>query len=160
GHTAISSGSDPIPSVKYKPVGFKDILDGSSNTLLIMEKSVNQSFYSFSFNGPWSDYWDMGVYHSADWSSMRIISIDDPNDPWGGWRVDMGLRADSELRPDALLESFGRTRELGFGSAHSGVVPATLGDGSTLAVSMNADIFMLMDLGRRSDGGLINFDEL
>ncbi|MDA7912052.1 hypothetical protein N9B41_01710, partial [bacterium] len=69
GHTSVDASS--IEVVKYPGVGFQHITDGASNTILIMEKSVNQKYYSFTFSGPFSDWWDESQFHSADWSSMR-----------------------------------------------------------------------------------------
>ena len=159
GHTSVDASS--IEVVKYPGVGFQHITDGASNTILIMEKSVNQKYYSFTFSGPFSDWWDESQFHSADWASMRVNSLDDPDDPWGGWRADVPLRSDRETRPDDLLDAAtGRTRELGFGSAHSGVVCATFGDGSTRPISFSADRITLINLGRRADGNVVDLDGL
>ncbi len=159
GHTSVDAST--ISSVKYPRVGFAQISDGSSNTILFMEKSVNQRFYSFSFTAPFSDWWDESQFHAADWSSMRVISLDDPDDPWGGWRADVPLRSDRQERPADLLDSAtGRTRELGFGSAHSGVVCLVFGDGSTRTISLSADQNTLIDMGQRADGSVNSHEDL
>ncbi len=155
GHTSVDASS--IRSVKYSRVRFSDVADGLSNTLLLMEKSVNQKFYSFEFTAPFSDWWDESQFHSADWSSMRVISQDDTDDPWGGWRANVPLRTDGRERPADLFDpATQRTRELGFGSAHAGVVCATMGDGSTISVPEFTDQNVLINMGRRADGTVID----
>ncbi len=159
GHASVNSST--VDVVKYSTVGFQDISDGASNTIMLMEKSVNQQFYSFSFTAPFSDWWDESQYHSADWSSMRTITLDDPDDTLGGWQTEFPLRSDRERRPAVVLDpATGRTREMGFGSAHAGVVVALLSDGSTRTFSYSADIDTLIDMGRRADGSVIDFESL
>lgn len=159
GHTSVDAST--IRTVKYPIVRFADVSDGVSNTILLMEKSVNQEFYNFEFTAPFSDWWDESQFHSADWSSMRAISLDDPDDPWGGWRANVPLRSDGRERPADLFDAAtGRTREMGFGSAHSGVVCATLGDGSTISVAIFADQMTLISMGRRADGVIANLDDV
>ena len=151
GHTSVDAST--IRTAKYPIVRFADVSDGVSNTILVMEKSVNRKFYNFEFTAPFSDWWDESQYHSADWSSMRTVSLDDPDDPWGGWRANVPLRSDGRERPADLIDATtNRTREMGFGSAHAGVVCATLGDGSTLSIAVFADQITLINMGRRSDG--------
>lgn len=157
GHTSVDAST--ISVAEYPRVKFASIVDGTSNTILIMEKSVNQQNYSFTFTAPFSDWWDESQFHSADWSSMRSITFDDPDDPWGGWRADVPLRSDGRDRPADLIDAAtGRTRELGFGSAHSGVVCATLGDGSTRTIANFADQLTLIRMGARADGSVTTLD--
>ena len=92
---------------------------------------------------------------------MRIVSLDDPDDPWGGWRANVPLREDGRKRPADLIDDAvtGRTREFGFGSAHPGVVCATMGDGSTRSVAIFADQVTLINMGRRADGTVAILEE-
>ena len=92
---------------------------------------------------------------------MRISTLRHPTDQWGGWRgYDIGLWQDTMDRPAEAVESTGRYRELGFGSAHPGVVMSCFGDGSSHSVSMLTDITILNRLGKRSDGNIIDLNRL
>lgn len=147
----VNTSQSPARVKVYPKIGFGAIADGSSNTILFMEKAANSKFYSFTAT-QWSDWWETGIYHNADWSSMRICCREFPNDPWGGWRgFDCGLWSDGDERPDNVQESSGRTREMGFGSAHPGGVTSAFGDGSVHNVSMNAQLDIVNSLGHRSD---------
>lgn len=154
GHAKTNGG--PTQIFRYGNVTFGTIGDGASNTILLMEKAVNGKFYSFSCSR-WSDWWESGYYHPADYTSMRLASVAFPSDPWGGWRgYDVGLWGDSQQRPANLISEAasngGRTRELGFGSAHPGIVCCVMGDGSTHTVGQNSNINLVNRLGKRDDG--------
>ena len=151
GHSATGTYAG---EVRYSTVA-NPVTDGSSNTIMFMEKAVNQQFYSFTGEA----WWDFSVFDGADWSSMRTFSLADNR--WGDWlNYDLGLRGDSEARPAVILESNGMTRELGFGSAHPGSTMAVLGDGSTQTVRNTADITLLHRLARTADGGIAGVDDL
>jgi prepilin-type N-terminal cleavage/methylation domain-containing protein len=149
---------DPSQTRKYGGVTALGISDGSSNTIAVMEKSVNARFQA----GNW-DWWELpGWAHNADWAAMRLI---------GNW---MPLVADTQDRAAAGLgwwETAGsgsKTMEFGFGSAHTGVVNAVFGDGSVRSVRMGAGntgnagyhdtTSVLYRLGRRDDGAVVNPD--
>ena len=146
---------------KFKTIGVKDALDGLSNTILYMEKAVNSRFYDFVETQLWTDWWESGMFHSADYSTMRMVTLAAPNGWWGGG-FDITLMSDSAERPSNWSGGHpqGRTRELGFGSAHQGITNAVAGDGSVHAISNSADILTLIYLGRRADGESATFDNL
>jgi len=142
-----------VPAItRFPGVRVSDVRDGSSKTILLMEKAVNARSYSFSRSGPYQDWWDTGYYHTADYTALRIFSISSAT-AWFG-RGDIGILGDSSPRPANWIESGsgGRTRELGFGSAHPGYACSVFGDGSTKAVADSAEVAVLIRLGRRDDG--------
>ncbi len=148
----VNKSASPARVTVYPKVNFGSVLDGTSNTILYMEKAANSSFYNFPAT-QYSDWWETGTFHSADWSSMRICCRAFPSDPWGGWRgFDVGLWNDTAPRPSNVLESTGRTREMGFGSAHPGSVSAVFGDGSTHNVGKQANLNIVNSMGHRFDG--------
>jgi prepilin-type N-terminal cleavage/methylation domain-containing protein len=144
---------NPALTQKYGAVSIAAVTDGTSNTIAIMEKSVNAKF---SKPGNW-DWWDLpGWAHNADWPNMRLA---------GNW---MPMVNDSEKRLDWWYQGTPgpgtKTAEFGFGSAHPGVVNAVMGDGSVRAIriTVNAcgnsgwsDGCVLYHLGHRSDGRVI-----
>ena len=148
GHVNIPAGR----VTKYEKINFGTVFDGSSNTIMFMEKAANSDFYSFE-STQYSDWWETGTYHSADYSSMRLCSIAYPGDPWGGFRgYDCGLWNDTDERPPQVQEGTGRTREMGFGSPHPGTVSAVMGDGSVQSVNKGAQLNIINSLGKRGDG--------
>jgi len=151
GHAQTKNVAAPAIT-RFPAVRVTDVRDGSSKTIMLMEKAVNSRSSSFSRSGPYQDWWDTGYYHTADFTALRIFSISSAT-AWFG-RGDIGILGDSSPRPANWVEtgSGGRTRELGFGSAHPGVACSVFGDGSTKAVGETADITALIRLGRRADG--------
>lgn len=158
GHVRNGSGTPQV--FEYNKVGFSSVVDGSSNTFLLMEKAVNGQFYSF-VSTQYSDWWESGIYHSADWSSMRLASGPHGGDTWGGFRgYELGLWPDNMQRPANVVESTGRTRELGFGSAHPGTTSAVMGDASVQSIAMSARATILNRVGQRSDGMNFTLNDL
>jgi prepilin-type N-terminal cleavage/methylation domain-containing protein len=148
---------NPSLTVKNGTVTHGAISDGTSNTIAVMEKSVNARF---SQPGNW-DWWDLpGWAHNSDWPNMRLI---------GNW---MPLVNDTQDRAAAGLgwwQTAGtgsKTMEFGFGSAHTGIVNAVFGDGSVRGIRTSAgncgnaswsdSTCVLYRLGHRSDGGTID----
>ena len=126
---------------------------------MFMEKAVNVQHYTYNSSVWWHNWWDFGVFHNADWTSMRLATLG--RQGWWAGEEPIPLLNDTAPRPDSWFDSAsGTTRELGFGSAHPGVTGAVLGDGSTRSVSNNTDIIILIRLGRRADGQVISLDDL
>lgn len=151
GHAQTKNVSPPAIT-RFPAVRVTDVRDGSSKTIMLMEKAVNARFYTFSRSGPYQDWWETGLYHTADFTALRIFSLSS-NAAWFG-RGDIGILGDSSPRPAQWIEtgSGGRTRELGFGSAHPGYACSVFGDGSTKAIAEAAQLAVLIRLGRRADG--------
>jgi prepilin-type N-terminal cleavage/methylation domain-containing protein len=148
---------NPALTQKYSRVTHGSVTDGLSNTIAIMEKSVNSRRYSPT-SDPW-DWWELtGWVQGADWGSMRLI---------GNW---MNLISDNTDRSTAISwwvldGNPSRTQEFGFGSAHTGIVNGLMGDGSvrTFKTSLNGcgnsgyhgSECVLYHLGHRSDGQVV-----
>lgn len=147
-------------SVRYKEIKVADVQDGLSNTILVMEKAVNGQFYDFVETQPFSDWWESGLFHNADYSSLRIITLAAPSNGYWAGGAEIGLLSDSAPRPEIWQQSSGRTREIGFGSAHPGVTMSVAGDGSVQAINNTADMLLLINLGRRADGFPTGFGDL
>jgi prepilin-type N-terminal cleavage/methylation domain-containing protein len=144
---------NPALTKKFGAVTFGSVTDGTSNTIAIMEKSVNAKYLK---PDNW-DWWELpGWAHNADWPNMRLI---------GNW---MPLVQDSQQRLDWwYLGTVGnsKTMEFGFGSAHS-VVNALMGDGSVRAIKYTANACgssgwsdascVLYHLGGRADGWIVD----
>jgi hypothetical protein len=155
GHARVGGVSTPEIH-EYTPVTMGMITDGTSNTILVMEKAVNAKYYTFARDNQYKDWWDTGYYHTADYTSMRMFSIGHSS-AWFG-PEDRGLIADTVQRPASWIDGWsdGRTIELGFGSPHPLATNAVFGDGSVRAVNNQIPISLLIRLGKRSDGEAID----
>jgi prepilin-type N-terminal cleavage/methylation domain-containing protein len=126
-------------------IGFGTISDGSSNTMLLAEKSARASNYNpvegVSVTG--SNYWDNieknGLVDN-DLSTVRGLH-------W--WT--QAAYPDSNEQGLAHLGTFG--------SAHPGNFNAVLCDGSTHTVNLDIDFVDMYRLGARSDGTLFNITD-
>jgi len=156
---------NPALTRKYGNVTPVSVQDGLSNTIAIMEKSVNAKCQvTVDVGGSWT-WWELnGWAHNSDWPNMRLI---------GNW---MPLVNDTQDRVAAGLgwwySSAGSTpgvcpsAEFGFGGPHTGIVMAVFGDGSVHAVKTTAgnsgnmgysdNTSVLYRLGRRDDGAIVD----
>ena len=136
----------------FGKIGFGNISDGSSNTMLIAEKSVWAQSYNTvrgtaatSFE-PWWD--EHGYFEPGTWSIRRGIS-----DPGANMVADsLDRNSSSWPRNDEF--------EFGFGSAHPGTVGAALADGSTHNISQTITDENIARLGNRSDGQVLSINDL
>ncbi len=150
----VNKGATPPEIWKFAKVDFKSIEDGSSNTILVAEKSVPTQFYSLASTNPWP-YWEMyGYYTGADWPHMRMFAALKPTGP--NPSPEVPLRGDNDFR----TASTSPTPEFGFGSAHPQVICSAWGDGSTRTISMSADLNVLDALGKRADGSSASLNNL
>lgn len=145
GHTRLNSKDVS----KFRRVGFESISDGSSNTIMIAEKAVAADRYTIDRNVPFQ-FWEIrGYYSGADWPTMRMFGArtrDDCN------YETVPVLGDTQQRPADFNRSGPYRVEKGFGSAHPGAFMAVFGDGSVQAISMDADLFVLDQMGKRADG--------
>ena len=124
---------------------------------MFLEKAVNARNYNFSRDGQYDDWWDTGYYHTADFTTMRMFTVGSDT-AWFG-PEDHTIISDTAPRPEGWFEDTGRTRELGFGSAHPGNACGVLGDGSTHTFKSTADVLTLIRLGKRNDGQVVSLED-
>jgi prepilin-type N-terminal cleavage/methylation domain-containing protein len=130
---------------RHGGIGYGGLTDGSSNTMLLGEKSARASNYNpvegVSVTG--SNYWDNieknGLVDN-DLSTVRGLH-------W--WAT--SAYPDSNNNGLAHLGTFG--------SAHPGTFNVVLGDGSTHAVDLNIDFVPMYSVGARNDGTTFNIYE-
>lgn len=143
----------------YGDVGFAQIRDGSSNTLLLMEKSADAANYNVvasqggaatrifgEFGGP------LAPDHPTVGRSLRTRNFTDGRASQTGLISDGDSRVGSDKGAKIL-------DEVDFGSAHPGTTNAVFADGSTHAVSNTVAIVSLLDLCSRNDGFVVNSDD-
>lgn len=144
-------GAGTPPQIwKFPKVGFKNIEDGASHTILLAEKAVGTDAYTVTTDNP-RIYWEIfGYYTGADWPVMRQFG---PRFPGGANpKPEVPIVGDNEKRPFP--------DEQGFGSAHPGIICAVFGDGSTRNISNSADLIILDQLGKRADQSTPSLDSL
>ena len=144
---------------KFPKVDFRSIEDGSSNTILVAEKAVQSQFWTIDSADPWP-FWELyGYYTGADWPVMRQFGAltQGSSSP----SPEIPVLGDDDVRPPGIQKSDnGQTQEFGFGSAHPGIIVSVFGDGSTRSISSNADLIILDQLGKRSDGSISSAQDL
>jgi prepilin-type N-terminal cleavage/methylation domain-containing protein len=151
----VNTSASPAKVWKYNRIGFRNIEDGASHTILLAEKAVQDKFYTVTLVTPqdWQ-YWEMyGYYTGADWPHMRMFAGLPPGVT--STRPEYPIRSDIESRPGADPYP-----EHGFGSAHPGIICAVFGDGSTRSISSAANLIVLDQLGKRADGSNPPLDTL
>lgn len=137
---------------KFSRVGFRRITDGSSNTIMIAEKAVSVDNYTIPRNVPFK-FWEIrGYYSAADWPTMRIFGA--RTQPSSSFET-VPVLSDLEERPADFNGSGTDKVEKGFGSAHPGVFLAVFGDASVRALSLDTELLLLDQLGKRSDGSIV-----
>ena len=131
------------PFKKFGSVRFAGISDGSSNTLLIAEKSIWSKNYlaSDKYKGG-ARYWDERAYYYPSWATMR------------GWNK--GLLSDGDDR--FLILGDGNEDETSFGSAHPGTISAVFGDGSTHSINTDIERTTFDRFGMRADGNVVGLE--
>jgi prepilin-type N-terminal cleavage/methylation domain-containing protein len=120
----------------YTPIGFNQISDGSSNTLVLGEKRLlvaRLDTNHFSDDKGWSDGWDPDTLRTT-------ICIPAPD----GESAAGGVNADGYK----------------FGSSHSSVHNTGFADGSVHSLSYDIDMKVFNSLAHRSDGEMIDMSSL
>lgn len=115
---------------QYKPLRFRDVLDGTSNTILLGEKRLNVRLLGTPQN-------DDNEGYTAGFNSDTIRKT-----------------FEHQPRPD-LRKSTTKDGDFRFGSSHSGVFQAALADGSVRGVAYDIDSVVFGNLGDRSDGNAL-----
>ncbi|MDA1017726.1 MAG: DUF1559 domain-containing protein [Planctomycetota bacterium] len=114
----------------YQEVKFRDITDGTSNTIMVGEKAMGQDEY---YTATCSD--NEGYTSGWDWDIVR----------WG----DRTPRRDVLVRPTNC--------ETDFGSAHTSAAHFLLVDGSVRVVSYDIDLNVFRRACQRNDGEKVNW---
>ncbi len=152
GFTADTPNAPPgADYIDFSDIGFAQVNDGSSNTLLLMEKSADAANYNAvapqggaasslfgEFGGP------LAPDHPTVGRTLRSRSFTD------GRANLTGLRPDNEQRAGSNTSRI--LNEIDFGSAHPGTTNAVFADGSTHAVTNEVAIVPLFILCSRNDG--------
>ncbi len=146
---ADSDGIGGFSLRKLSKVGYGNLADGSSNTLLFGEKGawsshynpVQNSRYPFdnNFFGNMENRGILGPFHSNNRGNF----------------AGAGSTASAYADTERTLSQLG-----GFGSAHPGTFNVVLGDGSTHSVSMDVQRLAFIQLGVRNDGAITNVNDL
>ena len=138
-------------NTEYGEIGFGSCTDGSSNTVLLMEKSADARYYS-------------AIVDAAEWRTIGHTG----GCLMPGWHTNGRFitpfvsDSDDEARnasPDAPGNNGIVSNEQGFGSPHSGLTNGVFGDGSTAAIRNTIDWNVLQDICFRNDGFVVDTSE-
>jgi prepilin-type N-terminal cleavage/methylation domain-containing protein/prepilin-type processing-associated H-X9-DG protein len=129
---------DPSGNTYYRPLRIADITDGTSNTLLVGEKTLNLSF----LGQPSAE--DDAVGYTAGFDQDTVRQTDEDHEPLQDF-----------YDPDD--DEGGKER---FGSSHPGRFNVVLADGSVRSISYSIDSTVFSYLGNRSDGEVIDPNDL
>lgn len=142
----------------FARIGYSGILDGSSNTALLLEKSAYARNYSpvVAANPPWRHRGVLGGQFAPGYgTNTRSIGPFNPDN------VDNVVLAWGALQPrgggDGQLSWRGwPVDENTFGSPHPGTVSAVFADGSTHSMSMETGHQIIDDIGIHNDGHVVD----
>ena len=130
------TSTPPGPVGSTGPIGFADVTDGTSNTVMLGEKRLHPGNYE---SGDWHD--DRGWSDGFDPDTMRSTAYPPGEDVDGD-----------------ILGIGGQDLDLAccLGSAHSGAFNSALADASVRPLNYNIDRTVLAYLGNREDGNAID----
>lgn len=141
-------GASSYTFERWTEISFGAVSDGSSNTIMFGEKSAHARNYTTIVSGP---LWTMGWEHLGFWIASN-------NSCARTFRVAGIVPDNSENYPTFETRDFDGNLlrvEQSFGSPHPGTCNFVLGDGSTHAISNDADWRMLNQFGMRADGSVV-----
>lgn len=146
---------------KNPKLGFEKLIDGSSNTILLAEKSVNAVNYNptVGANPAWMHRGVLGGQFCPGYgTNMRRIGPLNPDSSTDTIIVAWGATQERAGGDDQLSPRGWPVDENSWGSAHPGSVNAVLCDGSTHSLSMDTDHQTIDDLGQYNDGHVVNHE--
>jgi prepilin-type processing-associated H-X9-DG protein len=129
------------------PVSMEDIVDGSSNTLVLADKWVSSACYqegSPSDDTGWSDGWDPDV--------MRLSCISPQSDASIQTEFNNAYGSDCYSGP--------KWESLMLGSGHSSGINSVFADGSVHGMNFDIDVFILNALGTRNGEETVDMTQL
>lgn len=129
----------------HQYIGFKDIFDGSSNTMMYGESAVSDDGYQPTV-GP------------NDWSGPNGVLYEGQFDA-SNWAIVRGWSSAEKIISDGETGN-GNAGNFAFGSAHPGNFNVVMGDGSTHSFSSGIEALPFYQIGHRSDSGIVDLDEL
>jgi len=127
-------------------IRLRDIIDGSSQTLLLGESSTDTKFVK---DGQAMDHWYIGSPQTDPCRCDGSRRGTEFSEFVGTTIVGINLRKNNPA-------AHGRQMELSFGSYHSGGAHFALGDGAVRFISENIDQTLYRNLGSRNGGELVN----
>ena len=113
-----------------------------------MEKSADARYYSSIHDAPvWGMIGTTGGLMAPGWHTNG--------------RFVQPLKSDTEERPTSPANPDGNvtSNEQGFGSPHTGITNAVLGDGSTQSLRNTIEWDVLQDICFRNDGFVVSHDD-
>ena len=132
----------------------RDITDGTSNTLMVGERSSKRYAKQTAPTGPWAAVW-----------AGQELSCDGITNVWAlvgttGYQMNVGKHSDDPNSTDAVDQPL-----IGFGSTHTGGAQFALADGSVRFISENIqwndsattinDVGIYHSLGSKADGRVV-----
>ena len=127
-------------------VKFRDIIDGTSTTLLVAESMTDPQFVK---DRQGMDYWAIGSPQADPCRCTGSNNGTEFSELVGSTIVGINLRTQDPA-------AHGRLMELSFGSYHTGGAQIALCDGSSRFVSENMDQSIWAALGSRDGGEVIS----
>jgi prepilin-type N-terminal cleavage/methylation domain-containing protein len=152
---------------RFPPVSVSKVVDGTSKTIAVIEKSVWNKIYQPYCDTPY-DWWECpGWTGTADWPMMRMVPdttgeanptarIDDPAIFGPRDDADAVVRfAEHDSQPQWVNSVPGAEYTLSeptVGSPHRGLMHVVMGDSSVHGLNLGIDRQILFRLGCRNDG--------
>jgi hypothetical protein len=123
------------------PIRIKQIMDGTSKTILVGEKYLHVELYDAPGVNSCAD--NNSPYQGYDWDVIR----------WANSKA--GLKKDYTPRADNYGDANAEACTVRFGSAHSTVFQVVMCDGSVNAIPYEINLLTLELMARRNDGQVI-----
>ncbi len=145
-------------SFKYARVSFRDVRDGTSNTVLAMEKSVDGAMPNILSPAPTSAAGEiLGIYAPNYMTNMRFILS-----PLNGTVLVGDNVQDPSVHRRTLPVRGPNDRvlfEIGFGTPHPETTGSVWGDGSVHSISNSISETTFYDICHRDDGNVVSRED-